>query len=223
MYVTFGLQAYGQVKKVASTSIVTRFWMLSSFPIFPLESFYFLKYGKTTFVQRELIGVPLARLDWLSVLVAYLRGVFGGMFIVGFFVSFIILATTLSEGREQPGTRTFLAYSGSAFVIGVVAGSLTYLPYYQISSRQREIRRSCEKVLGIAADPARVRLDHARSMEGSLSALQPPDSLSAQIQELALTRLRIALGEDRKGLEISTDDLLEKIRILESAAGTAAS
>src|SRR4051794_39809742 len=81
MLVTFGSDTYGRVKTVDSTPIVTKFGMVSAFPVFPLESFYFIRSGESTsegipfLAQVHSTGIkaiPLARVDKLSVLMAYI-------------------------------------------------------------------------------------------------------------------------------------------------------
>jgi hypothetical protein len=85
----------------------------------------------------------------------------------------------------------------------------------QMTRREKNIRRLCGTILGISADPARVRLDFAKSIDQRLSAPTVVDKLPKLVHELARTRVRIALGEPRLPLEDHTDDVLEQIRIIE--------
>src|SRR5258708_3908249 len=87
-----GTDTYGKVKKVGPTTVVTRFAMLSAFPIWPLESYFYAGRGESRFQgvpffagvhTTEIRGLPLARIDWFSVLMAYLRGLLGTMVVVG--------------------------------------------------------------------------------------------------------------------------------------------
>jgi hypothetical protein len=86
----------------------------------------------------------------------------------------------------------------------------------QMTRREKQIRRMCGTILGISADPARVRLDFAKSMDDRLRATAVVGKLPKLAHELARTRVRIALGEPPLPLEDHTDDLLRRIEIQES-------
>ena len=95
VHISAGTDTYGRVKAVAGTPIVTKFAMLQLLPLYPLQSFYFTGTGpiETTGVpflasttSVAIKGIPLATLDVTSVVMAYARGVFGGLAIVGFMV-----------------------------------------------------------------------------------------------------------------------------------------
>src|SRR5690349_7327227 len=91
--VTAGSDTYGRVKVVAGTPIVTQFFMVQLLPVYPLRSFYFLSAdhvkssgipGIAAVYSREFNAIPLAKIDRASVAMAYIRGLFGGMALVGF-------------------------------------------------------------------------------------------------------------------------------------------
>jgi hypothetical protein len=223
-HVTVGSDTYGRVKKVGSTPIVTKFGMLSGFPVFPLESFYFAGFGETTsegipFLAQShstaIEGIPLARVDKLSVFMAYARGLFGTMTIVGFIGAFMIFMTWITGEQINDRMSTIATGVGACLGLGIVAGACTYFVPFQMTRRERNIRRLCGTILGIAADPARVRGDFARSIERSLDGGLIVAGQTEILSELVRTRLRIALGEARLPLEDLTDELLERVRAQE--------
>ena len=220
VHVTVGSDTYGRVKRVGTTPIVTRFGMISSLPIIPLESFYFIGFGETTshgvpfvvhFRSTEVRGIPLARVDKLSVAMAYLRGLIGALAILGFIGTFMAFMMWIT-GEHFDDLAMLMARSvGLCFAVGIVAGLLTYaLPL--TTRREREIRRWCGTIFGISLDP-HVRRDHAQKLASFLDDVSPEPGGSDPVRELARTRLRIALGEPKVPLEDHTDDLLERIRI----------
>ena len=226
-HVTVGSDTYGRVKKVGSTPIVTKFEMVSSVPLYPLESYYFVRFGETTsegipFIvesrSTEIEGIPLARVDRMSVGMAYARGLFGAMAVVGFMATFVVVLMRML-GEQSDEMATIMGYCfGACLVVGVFAGLSTYVIPFQMTNRERDIRRACGTMLGISADPARVRLDYAHSIERFLNGLTIVESSQELVRELVRTRLRIALGEPQMALQDHTNDLLEKIRIHESAS-----
>ena len=162
-HVTVGSDTYGRVKKVGSTPIVTEFGMVSFFPVFPLESFYFVRFGHSTsagipfFAQTHstaIEGIPLARVDKLSVEMAYARGVFGAMAIVGFIGTFMILIEWMTGDPPNERKAIIATCVGTCLGVGIVAGFCTYICLFTITRRERNIRRLCGTILGVAADPA---------------------------------------------------------------------
>ncbi len=170
--------------------------------------------------SRAIEGLPLARVDKLSVVMAYARGVFGALAVAGFIGTFMMCMMWLTgNGYHLDDRKTIIAICvGSCFGIGTAAGLCTYLFPFQMTKREKDIRRLCGTILGISADPARVRLDFAKSIHHRLSATTVVDELPKLAHELACTRVRIALGEPRLPLEDHTDDVLEQIRIMESSS-----
>lgn len=90
--VTIGADSYGRVKSVDGTPVVTKFGMLSGLPIWPICSYY--RYGGDMrslsgiplvfHLENVLVhGLPLSRIDRLSVAMAYLRGLAGAMILFG--------------------------------------------------------------------------------------------------------------------------------------------
>jgi hypothetical protein len=219
---TVGSDTYGRVKKVGSTPIVTRFFMFAALPVFPLESFYFIQFGATTSDGVPLIaeyrltaieGIPLARLDKQSVLIAYVRAVFGAMTVAGAVAMLMVYMSgkgDLSERETEVATVV-----GTVLAIGTFGGLCTYILPFQMTRRERSIRRLCGTVLRIAADPARVRRDYVSVIERVLDRSAVASGLTEMVHEPARTRLRIALGEPRLALEDHTDSLLERIRTYE--------
>ncbi len=224
-HVSVGSDTYGRVKKLGATSIVTRFGMVSGLPVFPLESFYLIRLGHLTskgipFIaqvhSRLIEGIPLARLDLLSVVMAYGRGLLGAIVLGGFISSFMLFMMWMT-GEQFDHVQVIIAKcAGACLGLGTIASLGTYLVPFQMTSRERNIRRSCGMILGISADPARVRVDFAKSIESFLSETKADPGIPGLFHELALTRVRIALGSPPVALEHHTDDLLKRIEIQES-------
>lgn len=164
--ISVGTDTYGRVKAVSGTPVVTRFAMLQFLPVYPLQSFYFVKAGpssatKIPFLGRtyfaSVVGIPLSSLDPASVAMAYVRAIFATLTICGAMVlvpGIMYLTGERLDGLAMIMTRGLLF----ALIVGVVGGILSYAvpltPY-----REKEIRRLCAEQLGISADPARVPSD----------------------------------------------------------------
>jgi hypothetical protein len=226
-HVHIGSDAYGRVKQVGSTPIITKFFMVSMFPVVPLESFYLIRLGESTsegvpFIAqahwKKIKGIPLAQIDKLSVAMAYTRGVLGAVAIGGFMGTFMFFVIWMTGERLTEEQTMILGCAGACLAIGTLFGLCTYLYPFQMTRREKNIRRLCGTILGISADPARVRLDSAKTIEHRLSSTGAVDKLPKLVHELARTRVRIALGEPRLPLEDHTDDVLEQIRIIESSS-----
>ena len=226
-----GSDTYGRVKKVGSTPVVTKFGMVSAFPLFPLESYYYAGEGNPqgipfVYTSKAIYGLPLARLDTLSVLMAYARGIFGALTVAGFFY-FIMLYIEWIGGNGRGPDAVALAMRNVlllCLLVGVSGGLLTYLVPFQITHREMQIRSACAEVLGISADPANVRADIAHAILANISkqAQQNPIPRPAGVHEsadkhrylalqLVAVRAQIALGEEPESREIETDDLLRRI------------
>ncbi len=226
-HVHIGSDTYGRVKKVGSMPIVTKFFMVSLFPVLPLESFYLIRLGESTsegipFIARahwaNIKGIPLARVNKLSVVMAYARGVLGAIAIGGFMGTFTMFITWLTGEPFDDEKRLIVMCTGACLAIGTALGLGTYLFPLQMTRREKQIRRMCGTILGISADPARVRLDFAKSMDDRLRTTAVAGKLPKLAHELARTRVRTALGEPPLPLEDHTDDLLRRIEIQESTS-----
>lgn len=158
-----GTDTYGRVKSVAGTPIVTKFAMLQFFPLYPLQSFYYRGAGPSqsagipffAYTRSVAInGIPLASVDATSVMIAYARGVFAALAVVGFIV---ILPGILVLTGERLDPFAMVATVGllMLLVTGIVGGLLTYL-IPLTPPRERRIREYCAELLGVSADPARV-------------------------------------------------------------------
>ena len=135
MHVTVGSDTYGRIKTVGGTPIVTKFVMLQFLPIYPLQSFYLTGLIHTERRGIPLIasshstvinGIPLARVDRLSVVIAYLRGIFGAMTVVGF-MSIIPLSMYFTGEHLDAFALSALRGLLTSFVVGLVGGVATYL------------------------------------------------------------------------------------------------
>ena len=234
--VVVGSETYGSVKKVGANPIVTRFAMLSHFPVWPLESYYFEGFGARTsegipFLhethQTPIHGIRLARVDKLSVLMAFARGLFGALAIVGFMWGLVGLISYLGSEPMDELSLIMFRVAVVCFVLGTVLGLCTYLTPFQMTRREKTIRRLSGTILGVCADPARVRPDFAAALASALDESPDLEILSddgngtgtsespSLVEQLVRTRLQIALGESRVPLEDRTDELLESIRLLE--------
>jgi len=228
--VTAGSDTYGSVKKVGGTPVVTKFAMLNFIPLYPLVSFYYAGAGRETWAgvpfvfsvsSTPILGFPLARIDRLSVVMAYVRGAFGTLMVVGAF-SIVGLVMRLSGGRMDDFAMKMTFVLLGCLVVGVVGGALSYLVPLGVSERERRIRVACGGVLGLDADPALVRSDVARQLRQILKenaglmdtaggrSRRQGDAVDPALR-LVLTRLEIALGGDREEREALTDRLLEKL------------
>jgi len=209
--------------------------MVSAFPLFPLESYYYAGEGNPqgipfVYTSKAIYGLPLARLDTLSVLMAYTRGIFGALTVVGFFY-FVMLYIEWIGGNGRGPDAVALAMRNVlllCLLVGVSGGLLTYLVPFQITRRETQIRHVCGDVLGISADPANVRADVAQAILAEISrqSRQDPvprtagDHKSADKHrrltlQLVAVRAQIALGEESESREIETDDLLRKISVFD--------
>ncbi len=228
---TGGTDTYGKVKRVGPTTIVTKFAMLSALPLWPVESYYyagpgesrtegipFISWSTTTAIR----GMPLARIDRLSVLMAYIRAVCGTMLVFGSF-SIIFLVMSLNNRQLdnfQYGATCFLLI---LFCAGALGGILTYCLPYQMTRRESDIRRACGELLGICADPALVRQDVAQAVLTSLrdqdtaGNCDPFDARPVRVDrrdslvQLARVRAMMALRQSGESLERRTDELLAQI------------
>jgi len=215
MFFTAGTETYGRVKAVDGTPVVTKFAMLQLLPLWPLESFYRTGKGKSTSTgipffassRTETIrGIPLARIDKTSALIAYIRAICAPFAIVGV----VLLVTVLVSSVGRP-------LEGLAFVIlicmaGAAIGLLTYtLPLMR--HREREIRRYCGQLLGSSIDPARVRREIALQIIDYLGRTHGPDAdkRTRLLCRLIETRATICQTIDTHNLELTTDELLGQL------------
>ena len=220
------LETYGKVKVVGGTPIVTKFFMVNLFPVYPLQSYYFSHVNKEAMdevpflgFRLSISGIPLARIDRTSVVIAYLRGVCGVLVAIGFLGS-IFMAVPLLMGEQGMLVDPKKTLDGMlcGLAIGAVVATLTYvLPL--TTRRERRIRRYCGELLGFCADPARVRADLAAEMWQD----QLQRSTAAEMSEAALSRLnyllqliqarcQIAKGQSVQQMEQTTDELLERLQ-----------
>jgi hypothetical protein len=100
IHVVSGTDTYGRVKTVSGTPIVTKFAMLQLLPIYPIQSFYSTGSGPTETTGIPFLastksvpihGFPLASLDLISVLLAYVRAACGLFLIVDFIAGMMFL------------------------------------------------------------------------------------------------------------------------------------
>lgn len=222
MHVHVGTDTYGGVKKVGDTAIVTKFEMLQFLPIFPLQSYYVAgashrrKSGIPSIVglqSVEVVGLPLACVDRVSLAMAYLRGLFAACAVIGF-MSIVPLIMHLTGERLDRFALTLTRGLVASFAVGLVGGAGTYaIPL--TPRRESRIRTHCGEALGVSADPARLTWAMVREIE-KLVAHSPPsespdDERTKLIQELVLCRAKIARNDDAPAMERRTDELIERL------------
>lgn len=226
--VTFGSDTYGKVRRVGRTSVLTRFAMLQFAPIFPLESLYYARQGDSNSDLISLIygtdataprAIPLARIDKLSVAMAYFRGLCATLALVGC-ISLVPAVMHFSGERLDRVAIMMTQVLVSCLIAGTAAGALSYCIPWQTGNRQRSIRRASCRVLGMDADPAMFRRDVAEEIAAFTGGRIAGDELpSGEVEEaidlsmrLVATRLEIALGGPVQLLEQRSDKLLDRIR-----------
>jgi hypothetical protein len=217
MHVVAGTDTYGRVKSVCGTPIVTKFAMLQILPIYPLQSFYFVGWGPTKTLGIPCLagtesgtfhGIPLASVDAVSVVMAYVRGVCGFLAIVGVMPGMAFLVGGPPGDKNGELAMYVILALGAT---GVVAGLLTYaIPL--VSHRERSIRRYCAEILVVAADPARVRYDMSAILAEYAQSYQGENNPRMEwIRQLITIRATIAQSTEHSDLEVKTDELLENL------------
>ncbi|WP_406696230.1 hypothetical protein V5E97_35105 [Singulisphaera sp. Ch08] len=222
MTVYTGSDTYGRVKSVSGTPIVTKFFMLQCLPIYPLQSFYFEKQGPSeskgipflaSIQTSAIIGIPLASLDKTSVAMAYVRSLFATLGLVGSLAFMPLMMHLTGEHIDEFGiiaTRGLL-YS---LVIGIVGGALTYaIPL--TPRREKDIRRYCAELLGIAADPACLPPYLVMMLVEFVSnqTEAPGDPREQLVRQLINTRLQLVNATYADDLEAKTDRLLDELNL----------
>jgi hypothetical protein len=234
--IMFGSDVYGAVHRVRGTPIVTRFWMLYLLPVVPVESLYLRRLGQQTglmipFVggatQTKVYGIRCARIDLLSVGIAYIRGIAGLAVLVGSVVTFGLLLSRMSGPPPDDFQRVAAIVGGAALALGLLIGGATYAFTFGVPSRDRRIREACARAFGIAIDPARVKADVAAQIDANVQIRlvggsitvgvgmdQPIGGASDELDlQLARARAKIQLGAPQLVQEAETDRLLGEIAI----------
>ena len=227
VHVTVGTDTYGRVKKVRGTPVVTKFAMLQFLPLYPIQSYYFFGSGRAkkggvpffaTSHEATVKGIRLSRLDKTSVLIAYLRGIFSLLVVLGFLCFLFVIE--LHNGKELDVVQWAIFHVMlTMFIVGTMGGVLTYVVPL-VPKRERNIRWCCGELLGIGVDPALVEKQDAEWIDeeagnSSLSNNVTNQFLSREdcLHELISVRVSIAqgLGLDAGHLEARTDQLLERL------------
>jgi hypothetical protein len=241
IHVSFGTDTYGAVRSVARTPVVTKFWMLQAFPVFPLESYYLLRLGKKTRSgvpllggesHQEIIGLPCRRISRLSVLVTYVRGIAAVFVLLSMIVLLGFAVVSLTDpafqglNAEQKNVLTIALYGLAG---SVSLGLSTCLFTLWTPRRERRIRLACARVLGIAADPAHVKTDFAQQIAerirepleqlapaGLVAVLRRPGDFDPKVLDLWLVHVRTQIADNMQTLhhEAATDRILEALEIV---------
>lgn len=227
MTVITGTDTYGRVKCVEKTPIVTRFEMLQLFPIWPIQSMYY--FGKdeeklqgipmiVCQIKQQIHGLPLAKIDKASVVLAYLRAAIAT---VGICASIVCIMILLMEQSPAGAPAWFNQAVFIATGVTACIGGLTYL-IPLTSQRERSIREYCGQVLGAAIDPAKIQPQTAHEMESELTliwkelrAVHAGDENFLRYQKtickLIQIRCKLASKASSKAEE-ATDQILSKLR-----------
>jgi hypothetical protein len=230
IHVIVGSDTYGRVRAVGKTAIVTSFLMIQVLPVVPLKSYYawrpstsessgipFLAHVK----KAKVHGVPLARIDLISVLFAYMRAVLGALLLFGFIGSFAGLVISANVKPIDDVALTMIRFAEGCLIIGVVGGILTYL-VPTTSRRERAIRVYCGEMLGACIDPRRLIPEAAAVIRESLPQFDNADragmTRSEYVCKLILARCNVA-ADARRECEATTDQLLDQLRHFDRAAG----
>ena len=225
MSVAAGTDTYGRVKTVGGTPIVTKFAMLQGLPIYPLQSFYFMGTESTEMSGVPFIassqtvvisGIPLARVDRLSVAMAYVRGILAALVVVGCMSIVPVIMYFTGEHLDEFAKKALRSLI-ICFIVGVSGGVLTYAVPLN-PRRERRIRRYCGEVLGISADPARVFPETAVAIEEYVAQVASQenhdDSRFVIVQQLISCRSKIAQGIDANAMERQTDEIVDRLNQL---------
>jgi hypothetical protein len=239
IHVAIGTDTYGAVRRLGRTSVVTKFFMLQALPIYPLESYYLVRLGRTFAsgvpllaceTQRKIIGIRCRKINRLSVIVAYARALAAVMVIFPSIVFFMAVIMRLCDANFHPDEFVQLIewIAGVVLVLGLALALPTYYLTFHVPQREAGIRRACARVLGVAADPAHVhpdivpeigkQVDELLAQRGITDLdgiLQRPHSFSRDVLDLALarTRARLGLGDAPEKHEFGTDSLLRAIAL----------
>lgn len=228
---TIGSDSYGRVKEVGGVPVITKFLMLSHLPICPLQSFYHFggahveRHGIPFLLQTEtveIVGLPLARLDWTSITMTYVRAFAATLVVIGCLVIFPG-AMRLTGEQLDPIAMIAAKILLGILCAGIALGVLTYARPWRLTTRERRIRTACGQVLGVAIDPARLEAATAAAL---LSRLQVPplpgNSNESQLaglttedhrlcRKLAIVRAQIGRGEGVIAHERETDEVLMQL------------
>lgn len=223
VHVVAGTDTYGRVQCVLGTPIVTKFAMFQLLPLYPLQSFYFIGSGRpesngipliANYYSTTVHGIALARVDVLSVCMAYVRSVFAAMVLIGVMGNLVVGISYISGERLDDFALNAWRWLFGVLVLGVVGGSLSL--WFPITPRrEHEIRAYCHELLGIAIDPARLPPDVAFNVRQFVERVQG-DAIGDRKQWVrSLVAARASLAEShtsRPKLESITDAALSQLR-----------
>jgi hypothetical protein len=213
--------------------------MLQMLPIYPLESYYLSRLGRRSSrgvplnaseTQRAIQGIPCRKIYPLSVIVAYVRAVGAVMVVFPSVFFFFLVVMRLSGANDRLDTfaQIVLMIAEIVFVMGLMLSLPTYALTFRVPERERRIRQVCERVLGVAADPASVREDVVKEIDKAVAAslakagitdleqtVRRPHGNSRNVLDMALvrTRAKCILGGSPETCESDTDLLLQAIDV----------
>jgi hypothetical protein len=226
IHLHLGMDWYGAVKYVGAFRVVTAFFHVNGLPTFPR---YSAVIGQSAALGREWQIVRLARIDWQSVTIAYVRGVAGGLVVFGSIpLIFGFMFWLLDDGQADIPPKVIMSTGAIAIAVGAVLGAASYVLWREPKSRERVIRQIANSQLFAAADPALIDLslviDWAANIDRTLlengisdytSVLQRAHEFPKNARELLLLRVRceLALQEHDSLHECRTDVLLRDLAI----------
>jgi hypothetical protein len=240
IHVAIGEDTYGAVRRVKGTSIVTKFFMLQALPIYPLESYYLVRLGRKSGTgiplvayqtKRKIVGLPCRRINRLSVIVAYIRGVGAAMvlFPTIFFMGGAVMRLSNANFRPDKFAQLAAMVFGIVLALGLAFSLPSYILTFYVPSRERAIRLVCARVLGVAADLANVRHDVQSDIVNLIAeflaqngiadfndVIRRPNSFDRNVLDVALvlTRIRLGRGDAPETREAETDTLLRAIEVV---------
>jgi hypothetical protein len=240
LHVTFGTDVYGAVRSVARTPVVTKFWMFNAIPLLPEGSYYMLRLGKKSGSavpllggeqHQGIVGLPCRRISTLSVLITYVRAFAALLLLPSTIIlfSFAVMRLTGPARDLDENTKRVFVAGIKVLAAGISLGAFTYLFTLWTPRRERRIRLSCGRVLGVAADPAWLKPEYAREIaeqiRGQLEQSAPagldailrhPRDCDLPALDLWLVQTRTQMTDGRQASvhEATTDRILEAIAIV---------
>jgi hypothetical protein len=213
LWVQPSCDTYGRVKSLHGTAVITGFFALNSFPCVPKQSFYVFPKDHT---GAEEVALELQRIDRTSAAMAYARGLFGALVVVGFIGAIFTIVMALC-GPNRPLDDLGLLFRNTlliCLVAGLLGGIVSYwIPL--VGRRERKIRAYCGQLCMICVDPAVLRSQYSSYLHSLVERTVQAEHLTEQRQKLLLslfsTRSRLAEFPGNAFLEAETDQLLQQL------------
>ncbi len=175
MFIAFGMRLMGKVEQCGGNHVVTKFFYLQMFPIFPLSSHAIVEDQSGT---SSALPAPF---HLRSILVAYLRswGVLAGL------ISLAVFAGSSEKWLAHGETGLFVRQL-LLTILCVAAPVLGWAVIGRLSREEKAMRFVYQDHLGFALDPATLDLDIRKRMRAHLLgflAQRPPAAASTSYRE----------------------------------------